>query len=194
MGADRRTQLLAGAAKALLELGYERTRVEDILVASASSRGTYYRFFHGKEDAAVALFDLALRWLLSRLGHILTEAAAPTDRVLKAVDAFLELSQAHGPLVRLLRTHAAGADPRIGEREAWVFEQTVALIQPAVAESLGTEPTTDYARALLYAADGLVLSHLLRGPLDDDAVAHIRAVIAPLVERALRAEGAAVPR
>lgn len=58
-----RERVLEGAREAFGRLGYEATRVEDILEASGVSRPTFYRMFASKQDAYAELDCIAVGYL-----------------------------------------------------------------------------------------------------------------------------------
>lgn len=58
-----RERVLEGAREAFGRLGYELTRVEDILEAAAVSRPTFYRIFSSKQEAYEELDRIAVAYL-----------------------------------------------------------------------------------------------------------------------------------
>ncbi len=58
-----RERVLEGAREAFGRLGYEQTRVEDILEAASVSRPTFYRVFSSKQEAYEELDRMAVTYL-----------------------------------------------------------------------------------------------------------------------------------
>lgn len=58
-----RERVLEGAREAFGRLGYEQTRVEDILEAASVSRPTFYRIFSSKQEAYEELDRIAVAYL-----------------------------------------------------------------------------------------------------------------------------------
>jgi AcrR family transcriptional regulator len=73
-----RERVLEGAREAFGRLGYELTRVEDILEASGVSRPTFYRVFASKQDTFEALDLIAVQYLSRALEQLLS-ASEPKD-------------------------------------------------------------------------------------------------------------------
>jgi len=92
-----------GAAAAFGRLGYAGTSVEAILEEAGVSRRTFYKHFRSKEDVFRALYDRAV----GRLLKAVKRAEVPTEggvvaRVLKAVEAYIEVHEKAGPLARVM--------------------------------------------------------------------------------------------
>jgi AcrR family transcriptional regulator len=92
-----------GAAAAFGRLGYAGTSVEAILEEAGVSRRTFYKHFRSKEDVFRALYDRAV----GRLLRAVKQADVPSEggvvaRVIKAVEAYIEVHEKAGPLARVM--------------------------------------------------------------------------------------------
>lgn len=92
-----------GAAAAFGRLGYAGTSVEAILEEAGVSRRTFYKHFRSKEDVFRALYDRAV----GRLLRAVKQAEVPSEggvvaRVIKAVEAYIEVHEKAGPLARVM--------------------------------------------------------------------------------------------
>jgi AcrR family transcriptional regulator len=55
---NQRERLLNGVVDAIVERGYESTTIGDITAAAKISRRTFYEHFEGKEDCALAAYEM----------------------------------------------------------------------------------------------------------------------------------------
>lgn len=101
--ADVRTRILRGAVQTFGRLGYATTSVETILEAAGVSRRTFYKHFRSKEDVFRALYDRAVERLLLavRTAEVPAEGGV-SARVIRAVEAYIDVHQKAGPLARVM--------------------------------------------------------------------------------------------
>src|SRR5580698_1399018 len=64
--AVRRAELIDCAHRLFLEKGYERTTINDVIAATALSKGAFYHHFRAKEDLLTAI---AARFAGQSLAH-----------------------------------------------------------------------------------------------------------------------------
>lgn len=180
--ADRRERILAGAADAFARLGFRDARVEDVLEASETSRGTFYRFFHSKEDVALALFELALTLLALTMSVAIATGDHDTDRLSHAVDAFLALEIEHGKLVHALLVEAGRVDSRIGEAHDRVIDRAVSLLDSALGKARVAEEDPWLVRAVILGVRGLVERCHRQGRFDRRDAQRVRAIALSLLK------------
>ncbi len=88
-----RERVLEGAREAFGRLGYELTRVEDILEAAAVSRPTFYRIFSSKQEAYEELDRIAVAYLQRVLSQQATShevSVAPEDMLELVIASYFE--------------------------------------------------------------------------------------------------------
>lgn len=85
-----RERVLEGAREAFGRLGYEVTRVEDILEASGVSRPTFYRVFASKQDTFEALDLIAVQYLSRALEQLLSQAEGAFEHFELVLTSYFE--------------------------------------------------------------------------------------------------------
>ncbi len=85
-----RERVLEGAREAFGRLGYELTRVEDILEASGVSRPTFYRIFASKHDAYEQLDRIAVAYLRHAIEHFALEGESARDLLELTLASYIE--------------------------------------------------------------------------------------------------------
>lgn len=98
---DVRERILKGAALAFGELGFARTRVEDILQEAGLSRPTFYKVFESKDEVFETLSAIHHAAALERLDAAFREADG-SARLATIVEAFLRWRAGLGRLGRVL--------------------------------------------------------------------------------------------
>jgi len=186
--ADRRERILSGAAQSFAKLGFRDARVEDVLAASDTSRGTFYRFFQSKEDVALALFELAITLLALNMSVAIAMGDHTTDRWQHAVDAFLALEIEHGKLVHGLLVEAGRVDSRIGEAHDKVIDRAVALLDAALGKRLLSDDPW-LVRSVILGVQGLVERCHRQGRFDRRDAQRVRAIALSLLSSLDAGEG-----
>ena len=100
---QRRSSIVAGAARAFAASGFDATSMEDIAAASGVTKLILYRHFESKEE----LYRSILEVVSSRLGEEVASAIAAGRRRGVIVPAFLTVGRADPDGFRLLWRHAA---------------------------------------------------------------------------------------
>ncbi len=86
VGADSGyAKILRGGAAAFTRLGYDATRIEDLLEAGGVSPRTFYQFFRNKAEVLGALMELFLAVLFDITRHGLEQQGAPLERLRRIV-------------------------------------------------------------------------------------------------------------
>ena len=109
---DQQQRLLAAAREVFAERGFAGASIDDIVSRARVSRTTFYRFFAGKEECMLAVFDDAM----SRLMQAFAAAAAaerPEDRVRLGVSTIVEGLASDPATARVVLVEAVGASPEI---------------------------------------------------------------------------------
>ncbi len=108
---SQRERLLNGVVEAVAEHGYNSTTIAQLIEASAVSRRTFYEHFTGKEECALAAYEL----IAAHIRDGLREAEAQTvwsDRVRAELATMLGIFAADPTVARfvLLESLAAGGE------------------------------------------------------------------------------------
>jgi AcrR family transcriptional regulator len=167
---DTRGTLLDAAAKLIARRGYRGAAVDDILLSTGLSKGTFYWHFKSKEDLLLAVLEERIDRPLYELIERLKTASAQEDM---APEASRLLSQVLGPgreTVLLDHEYRALAmrDPKVRaryRRRQRALRDALAAGLDARASQLGAPPfsmpTTDVATAYLNLGSALAVEKLI---------------------------------
>ncbi len=158
-----RKRILEAAANVFASKGYHETRVDDIVDASSSSKGSVYAYFPGKQQIFLALVDQFADLMERRL----MEAIAEEDDGVKRVDAALKACLAafgkYRGLAKILLVQAVGLGSIFEEKRLEIHDRFSSLIEThlnqAVAE--GDIPLID-TQVVSYAWMGAINEVMIR--------------------------------
>ncbi|MEZ4265724.1 MAG: TetR/AcrR family transcriptional regulator [Myxococcota bacterium] len=187
-GTDTRGRLLKGTAAAVVRHGVDGSTVQHILDAAGVSRRTFYRWFSDRDDALDALYEVSIALVRGTLQLAIAGESTALGRLIGALDAFLDLQITGGNLVRVLEAEALRPDSRLAARRAALLDEVVALFDAGVAPDSGTARDPWYYRALVLALEGLIHHAHRQGPFTTAERDRVRAVMLPLIFRALELE------
>jgi TetR/AcrR family transcriptional regulator, fatty acid metabolism regulator protein len=124
-----REKLLQSAMQVFAAKGYHGTTVDDIVAASATSKGAFYHYFASKQDIFLILVD-ALAGLVEAGAETAiageTEALAKVEGALRVV---LETAEAQRDLVKILLVEAVGLGAEFEQKRLDIHRRFAALIQ-----------------------------------------------------------------
>jgi AcrR family transcriptional regulator len=180
-----RSAILAAATRVFTQHGIAAARVEDILVAAKIARRTFYKYFTGKEDVLVALYEV---WTAEILGAIHAARAKdpkdPLAGIRAGIDIFLGFYRAGPRALRELVELAMRSDSQLAERRRWLREQIVTLLDDSVRALDGRRLDPFVYYGLLGALEGLALELGSRGATPAE-IERARLVTHALVDHAL---------
>jgi AcrR family transcriptional regulator len=170
-------QILLGAAEAFGERGYAETSVEDICQAADVSRRTFYRFYRSKDDVFSILHDHAATALTMAVRSAVEQATNPVAKLEAAVDAYLRVQAAAGPLARVLFLEPLNPNSRFAARREAAIASFMELFHEASRKlnRKGADPLV--YRGLLAALENVSIELLGEGKMDEAAIARGRAVM-----------------
>lgn len=156
-----RDSLLRTALELFTSQGYEHTTVDDIAAAVDVSQRTFFRYFAGKEEAALALQDMTVAHFLdavrARPPHE-PPMEALRQAVLEGWDTLNDVIEAVAPVELYLRMYQVVESTPVllaaYLRRSVEIEEAIALI---LAEREGVDPDTDPRPRLAVAVFGGVM-------------------------------------
>ncbi|MFJ8537801.1 TetR family transcriptional regulator [Streptomyces sp. NPDC093591] len=156
-----REALLRTALELFITQGYERTTVDDIADAVDVSQRTFFRYFAGKEEAALALEGMTVAHFLEAVRERPSHEApmeALRQAVLEGWDTLNDVIEAVVPVELYLRMHKViESTPALLAahlRRSVEIEEAIALI---LAEREGVDMDTDPRPRLAVAVFGGVM-------------------------------------
>lgn len=148
---NQRERLYGAMVAAVSDLGYERTRVADLLAISGISRNTFYRHFSNKQHCFLATLDAIAKAGARHIGAAYADRRGPWDQRLRAaLDALVELIVAQPAAARLYYVDSYAAGPEAVAQVERRADQLQAVAMRSLAESPDhADMPPDLARAVL---------------------------------------------
>jgi AcrR family transcriptional regulator len=157
----QRSRLLAAAAVAIDELGYEHTSVSRITDRARVSRRTFYELFGNREECLVALLDEAAERVRRELAAAGLEGLAWRERVRGGLWAILSFLDSEPVLARICVVRALHGGPRVLERREQILARLAGVLDEGRREGTrGGECTLVTAEGLVGGALGVVYVRL----------------------------------
>jgi AcrR family transcriptional regulator len=168
--AIQRERLLVGMLRAVSELGYRPTNVQDVIERAGVSRPTFYEHFTNKDDCFLAAFDTSAE----RLRDQVAAAAAAggdvwRDRLRGGFNALLSFAAAEPEAARMVIVEARAATPDAALRRVALIDSFATCIDAKVRELLpaGTPHSSVTASGVVGGVESLLYARLNRGQMDD---------------------------
>jgi len=146
-----RDRILQAALAVFAEKGYHRAAVDDIVVASRTSKGAVYHHFPNKEALFLALVDEFAARLAESIAVAITGSHGALGKVEAALRAGLETFARHRELARILLLESVSLGTAYEAKRAEVHGRFAALIQGYLDEAVseGSIPHLDTRVATL---------------------------------------------
>mgnify|MGYP000017644808 CR=1 FL=1 len=182
--ADTRTRILEAAARVFAEKGYHETRMDDIVAASDSSKGSLYFHFPNKEEIFFGLIETFIGLLESRLEAALSNEQHGMEQMDVALTTSLRLFTQYRAMAKIVLVQAVGLGAAFEERRRAINDRFVAIIQKRIEKGIreGSLPRQNAelaARAWVGALNEIVTHWIYTGSPDlEAAVPEIKAILA----------------
>lgn len=111
-----RSAILAAAEEQFARRGYAATRMDDVAEALGMTGAALFYHFRDKSALYDAMMEQAFGALTSRLGAVLSEPATLSERIERAVEAWVDTIVARPALARLILRHIADAEQHPTQR------------------------------------------------------------------------------
>lgn len=119
--------------------GYERTKIQDIALASGLSLGTIYSVFDGKSDIYEAVHDERLRQLFVVTGRAMNSDATAAERLMLGNRVFVQWLTEHLDYLRI-HLNSGGAwsskPQEVGEGQLDAWHRGIDLMAYAIEEAM----------------------------------------------------------
>lgn len=168
VAASQRARMLDAVTRAVVDKGYARMTVADIVSRAEVSRRTFYEQFENKEDCFLAAYEAGAQALIGAILTALT--SAPEDdwriRTRVALEAFTSGLAGSPEFARVFLVDILGAGPRAVELRQRVYdlfgERLHRLALRASAQDSSVAPAPEFVvRAMVGGIGELVQRHIL---------------------------------
>jgi AcrR family transcriptional regulator len=135
-------KILDGAVDAFARRGFADTRVEDILEAARVSRPTFYKVYDSKEDVFRVIAEMSQVSLVQSIKNAVGTVRDPSDKLEKAVEAYLQWRAATGPIGRVVDLEMRRPGSSIAELRRTTFAAVRSVLEDEMkrAERLAIDP------------------------------------------------------
>jgi len=144
--AERRSSIVAGAARAFAASGFDATSMEEIAAASGVTKLILYRHFESKEE----LYRSILEAVSSRLGAEVASAIDAGRRRGVIVPAFLAVAREDPDGFRLLWRHSS-REPKFAGYAEEVHGAAVAFARALLGSRIPDQTVLDWAAPTIVA-------------------------------------------
>jgi AcrR family transcriptional regulator len=160
----QRARLIAGAIRAIEDLGYAQTTVGHITRRASVSRRTFYELFANREDCLVAVMEDLLGQIANELAGASIDGLPWRERIRAGLWAILSLFDREPALARVCMVQAFRGGPRVLERREEILKGLATVVDEGRLEGArggGCSQLT--AEGVVGAAFAIVYARLLRG-------------------------------
>jgi len=177
---DTRTKILEAAVQVFALKGYHETRMDDIVTASNTSKGSIYFYFPGKQEIFFGLIETFTGLLESRLKEAIENQTHGLDQVDSALTASLRLFSQYRTLAKIVLVQAVGLGAAFEERRRAINDRFAVIIQARIEKGIqdGSLPVQNAelaARAWVGALNEIVIHWIYTGQPDlENAIPEIK--------------------
>jgi AcrR family transcriptional regulator len=168
--AIQRERLLVGMLRAISELGYRTTNVQDVIERAGVSRPTFYEHFSNKDDCFLAAFDTCAGRLRDQVATAADEGGDVwRDRLRGGFNALLAFAVAEPEAARMVIVEARAATPDAALRRVALLDHFATCIDAKVRELLpaGTIHSPVTATGVVGGVESLLYARLNKNEMDD---------------------------
>ncbi len=128
-------RILQGMLEAVGRKGYERTTIEDVVVAAGLPPQVFYEFFADKEDCYLQAIDAGCAWMELAMREAALGEATWRGRLRGALAGLLRFLDEQPAVGRALLVEVHSAGPEAVSKRTEVMERASALMDGARDES-----------------------------------------------------------
>jgi AcrR family transcriptional regulator len=168
--AIQRERLLVGMLRAVSELGYRLTNVQDVIERAGVSRPTFYEHFSNKDDCFLAAFDTSAARLRDQIATAAAEGGDNwRDRLRGSFNALLAFAAAEPEAARMVIVEARAATPDAALRRIALLDHFASCLDTKVRELLpaGTPHSAVTASGVVGGVESLLYARLNKNQMDD---------------------------
>lgn len=182
--ADTRSRILEAAARIFAQKGYHETRMDDIVAAADSSKGSLYFHFPNKEEIFFGLIETFIGLLESRLQETLSSEQHGMSQMDAALTTSLRLFTQYRAMAKIVLVQAVGLGAAFEQRRRGINDRFVSIIQARIERGIqdGSLPPQNAelaARAWVGALNEIVIHWVYTGAPDlQTAAPEIKAFLA----------------
>jgi AcrR family transcriptional regulator len=170
VSAVQRERLIAAMLRAVSELGYRETNVQDVIERAGVSRPTFYEHFSNKEDCFLAAFNVTAARLCDRVAAAARKGGdSLRDRLRFGLETLLHFVATEPDAARTLVVEARAASEEAVQRRDELLDHFADCIDLKVRELLPDAPSYSpiTAAGIVGGVEALLYSRLNKGEFED---------------------------
>ena len=169
VASNQRERMLGATVAVVADLGYDATRVADIIRVAGVSRSAFYKHFANKHECFMAAIDEIVRGVGQAIAATYADHDGPWDaRLRAALDVFVELTVAQPAAARLCFVEVYAAGPDAIDHVERIGDDFVDMAVDALRESPEREGAPrELVRAVAGGVRQILHTRLLYGRQDE---------------------------
>lgn len=142
-------RILAAAVDMFARKGYHGAAVEDIVLASGTSKGAFYHYFPSKQAIFLALMDDLAEVVERGVEAVIAAERGAMPKVEAALRVVVDTAAAQRDLVKILLVEAVGLGPQFEQKRLEIHRRFAQVIQRHLDRAMadGDIPAQDTALA-----------------------------------------------
>jgi AcrR family transcriptional regulator len=136
---DTQHQILDAAVEVFAEKGYHDTRVDDIVAASGTSKGSVYFHFASKEQIFFSVIDEFANRLAKGLMEAINSESQGIRRVNAALQKGLDTFGRYRPLAKIFLVQATGLGESFEQKRYEIHDRFVKIIKGYLDQAIEEE-------------------------------------------------------
>jgi AcrR family transcriptional regulator len=178
-----RERILSAAVQVFAEKGYHATRVDEIVEASGTSKGSVYFHFESKQEIFLALIDQFAARLEKTVMEAILRESDGISRVNAALQSCMDVFHEYEGLAKIFLIQAVGLGTTFEQKRLEIYDRFVMAIKLYLDQALaeGDIPPIDTevaAIAWMGAISEVVIRWVLTGhPAPERSIAALRVVL-----------------
>lgn len=128
-GKGHRQRLLDAMATCIVDTGFARATVADVVRVAATSRRTFYQHFADLDDCLMALYAESVQTIIKAIRRTIDPAAPRDTQIRAAVQAWIDVCDEQPALTSALTRDMAGLGPKSWALHVQLAEDYRDLIQ-----------------------------------------------------------------
>lgn len=167
----QRERMLAGMLRAVADLGYRDTNVQDVLDRSGVSRPTFYEYFGNKDECFIAAVEEAGTRLRTRIGAAAADAGKDwRDRLRAGMSELLKFVSDEPDAAHALIVDARVAGPVTLQRRDELLDYFAGWIDSEARDGVNGAPAQISAAGVVGGIETLLYSRLNKGETELQAL------------------------
>jgi AcrR family transcriptional regulator len=126
--ASRAEGLVRAADRVLRAKGYREATVDDIVREAGVAKGTFYLYFHSKQDVFLEVLERAVQALEHKLSEAMEGTTGPLDRLEQRALAYMSGYLNYRDLIHILYGEAVGGNERFQGEFRRIYEKITSTL------------------------------------------------------------------